>query len=451
MTTWSIRNPGGRIRTRRKRLAIPVAIALAVMSASAADAHEHVLAYLDPGTGNVLINIVIATIAALLYSLTSLYYYLFKKQAKAEGGARGDGGIALFTEGKMYWTTFRPLVEALLAQKRRFSYYALDIEDPGLLIESQYMDCRFLGYGWASQLNFYRIRAKALVSTTPNIGTPEYPLKRPPSVGKLIHIWHSVNDMSAYRAGSLDCYDTVFMVGDFQEKSIRELEALRGLPQKELVPLGLPYLDVFVDDKQEVTTGAATKTVLIGSSWGTKGCLASYGSGFIKAIAKEGYDVIIRPHPHSYKVEKELLDRLEGELKEYPNITWDSAVSPVQSMNRADLLISDTSSIRFDFAFIYEKPVITLDIKGEEMPGFERDFLAEIWTDGSSSEIGMVVKREEIDRVTDYIAQALQQYDSERIREFRAKTVANFGRASVAMVERLSAIVGTDEATCSTK
>ena len=44
-------------------------------------------------------------------------------------------------------------------------------------------------------------------------------------------------------------------------------------------------------------------------------------------------------------------------------------------MNNADLLISDTSSIRFDFLFVHEKPVITLDVKSNQMQGFERAFI----------------------------------------------------------------------------
>jgi CDP-glycerol glycerophosphotransferase (TagB/SpsB family) len=66
-------------------------------------------------------------------------------------------------------------------------------------------------------------------------------------------------------------------------------------------------------------------------------------------------------------------------------------------MNRAALMISDTSSVRFDFAFIYEKPVLSLEIPVEEMPGFERDDLEEIWSDHAALEIGRVISRKELE------------------------------------------------------
>ena len=42
-------------------------------------------------------------------------------------------------------------------------------------------------------------------------------------------------------------------------------------------------------------------------------------------------------------------------------------------MNKSNILISDTSSIRFDFLFVHKKPVITLDINRDEMKGYERE------------------------------------------------------------------------------
>ena len=44
-------------------------------------------------------------------------------------------------------------------------------------------------------------------------------------------------------------------------------------------------------------------------------------------------------------------------------------------MNKSNILISDTSSIRFDFLFVHEKPVITLDINKDEMKGMKENFL----------------------------------------------------------------------------
>jgi hypothetical protein len=394
-------------------------------------------AYLDPGTGNIIINVLIGGLAAFLYSLKGLFYRIIKGRKNTNQVPKTYREIVIFNEGKQYWGTFKPVINSLISKKRYFSYYTLDIEDPALSIESEYMQSRFLGYGWWARFRFLRLEGSIMLSTTPNIGTPGYPLKRPSKIKKLIHVFHSINDISAYRKGSLDNYDVVIMPGDFQAKSIREIEKVRSLRTKELIALGVPYLDDLVSCKKDTVYDKNAKTVLIGSSWGTKGCLQSYGSSFIRYIAVAGFNVIIRPHPQSVKTEQPLLAKIKSELDGIRNVIWDETISPAESMNRADILISDTSSIRFDFAFIYEKPVITLDIRADEMPGYERDDMKEIWTDTSSHEIGYVIERNEIHDLVPAIKRALENFDTSTLRAIRERTIANYGKSGEAIAEYL--------------
>ncbi|MBP1631609.1 MAG: putative bifunctional polymerase, partial [Bacteroidetes bacterium] len=125
--------------------------------------------------------------------------------------------------------------------------------------------------------------------------------------------------------------------------------------------------------------------------------------------------------------EKELIKKCKNELSQIQNIEWDELISPSTSMGRADLLISDTSSVRFDFAFLYEKPVITLAIDAGEMPGYERDYLSTIWTDKSSREIGFVVERASIGQLSKYIEKAFIEFDPSKICQIRNQTIHHFG------------------------
>ena len=398
-------------------------------------------AYLDPGTGAVLINLIVAGIAAAIYYMKDSFHRLITGGKKVY---REPPKISIFSEGKQYWGTFKSLVEGLINEKIPFNYYTLDVKDPALLIENDLMHSKFLGYGsWAYQRAF-RINSEFLLATTPNIGTVGYPLKKPANVGNLMHLFHSINDISMYETGSLDAYDSVILVGGFQIGSIREIEELRGLKQKELLPLGLPYLDELIKARSDVpTTKHNKRTVLIGSSWGNKGCLNSYGTGFIKRIADAGYRVIVRPHPQSFKSEKELIKQYKSELSETDNVEWDELISPSVSMSRSDILISDTSSIRFDYAFLYEKPVITLNIDLEEMKGFERDHLKTIWSDYASAEIGFVIGKSSIDQLLDLIEKALSEFDQTRIRNLRKKTIHHFGKSGEVIAKYLADQIGT--------
>lgn len=399
-----------------------------------------VFAYLDPGSGAVLVNLLIAGIGALLFSLRGVFLKLIGKGDTIQAKEKDEyAEIAILNEGRQYFATFEPIVKALIDDKLDFAYYTLDIEDEILGLESPYMQARFLGYGALGYHRAAKIRAKHLLCTTPNIGSKGYPIMKPAGVENLIHVFHSINDLSMYRKGSLDHYDSVFMVGEFQAKSIRELEKKRGLKEKKLVALGIPYLDRYKEDAavDMAEDAGGGKTLLIASSWGSKGLFENYGIEFIKELAAEGYTIIVRPHPQSYTSEPKAIAVVENELKKSSNIIWDRDISPSQSMQKADLLISDTSSIRFDFAFLFQKPVITLDIAMEAMPGFERDDMSELWMDGAAKEIGAVLKPDEIGKISAQVGEMLSAQDASKIIRYRDETISNFGSAGEAMARYL--------------
>ena len=285
--------------------------------------------------------------------------------------------VGLFSEGDSYYSTFYPIVQEFIDRRQEIIYFTLDKNDKILEIDSPFLKNKFLGNKFFSILNFYFIDVDNLISTTPNIGCKNYPYRKPFKVKNLIHIFHSVSDISIYRVGSLDYYDSVFLTGNFQKKSILELESKRKTIKKKLVCVGAPYLDYLIHNKLDIKNTDKINTVLIASSWGTKGCLENYGSSFIKKIAKK-YKVILRPHPYSLIFEKDKIEYLKKELKE-TNIIWDFEIDPSSSMSIADILISDTSSIRFDFSLVYNKPVITLSVDSNMMSGYERECLDYDW------------------------------------------------------------------------
>lgn len=395
--------------------------------------------YLDPGTGTALINIVIAGGVALTYSLKGIFIKLIRKENKETSktiNRRETKKISIFSEGKQYWNSYKTIINELIESKITFYYYTLDIEDPALTIESKYMISKFLGYGIGQKANFMTIKSDILLTTTTNIGVKGY-LPKPKKVKKMIHFFHSVCDISMYKKYSLDSYDAVFMAGNFQQKSIREIENKRNTKRKKLISLGLPYLDDLLENKYIPDIKEDTKTILIGSSWGEKGLLNYYGTDFIKQISELDYKIIIRPHPQSLKTEKSLIKNCMNELKGIQNVVWDETVDPTISMGVSDLLISDTSSIRYDYAFIYGKPVITLDIPVEAMQGYEREDLESIWSDEASSSIGLVLNNSEMNDLKNCVLKTFEEFDKSRLQTIRNTTVSHFGHSAEAYVKQL--------------
>ena len=404
------------------------------------------LAYLDPGSGSALVGTVIAVAGAALYSLKSFFYRLIRKPTPAEVEASNNSSpdIAIFSEGRNYWGTFREIVDELISRKRHFAYYTMDLHDPALLIDSDYMHSRLFDKNKSTSfLKLAKIKSKVLLSTTPNIGTPGYPLVRPKSVGKLIHVFHAFADISAYHIGSLDYYDIVFSVGPQQEKPIREVEKARSLKEKKIIPIGLPYFDTQLHaleatDPEASKAGAGkNRTILVAPSWGAKGLLTEYGTEFIGKLAEAGFNVIIRPHPQSYIAEADFIDRCKESTAKYANVVWDSETVGTKSMSTSDILISDTSSIRFDYAFLYEKPVITLDIPREKQREYEGRYMSEIWTDTSAGRLGRVLTHADMGGIVATVSEILESGTANDVRAFKSETISNLGASARAVVDAL--------------
>jgi hypothetical protein len=317
-----------------------------------------------------------------------------------------DQTLLIFSEGKTYWSTFHPIINELIKQKKHFRYITLDVHDPALCIDSKFMHSKLY---YRTQLSFAqlaKIKAPVMLATTTNIGSPGYPMKRPLQVGSLVHIFHAMSNISNYKMGSLDYYDVVLMIGDHEKTPIRTVESARQTKKKELVTCGLPYLDDLYKQKQEAekieaAPSKVNTTILVAPSWGSKGCFSEYGIDFVENLSQAGFSIIIRLHPHSYNFD------------------------------------SDTSSIRFDFAFLYNKPVITLDIPKESREEFEAIYLDQPWAEMVSSQIGSVVTHKSIDRLTEIVKSTLKDFSRQKLQDLRDTTIANFGNSAPKIVTYL--------------
>ena len=413
-------------------------------------------AYLDPGTGNALIYVVLSLLGAVFYFIKGSFYKIFKNkdvQTRTNSGSiqnDENNSIVIFNEGKTYWNTFKPVVEKLIEKNQKFAYYTMDIEDPCLRIPNRLMDNRYIGDGNFAYTKIGNLNANVVLSTTPNIGTKGYPIPRSKGIKKLVHVFHGFDDLAFLHRGSLDHYDAVLLVGEFEIPIIRKLEHLRNLPAKELIPAGLPYMDELLEKAklfsnklntipQKTFKHNSDITVLLAPSYGEKGFLYCYGTDFIEKLAKQNFNLILRPHPQSLKFEKKLLRTVEEKLKKYSNIEWDWNPDGTQSFQKADILISDTSGVRLDFAFVYQKPFITMPISFEMLQDYEIADLGGSWTEEAIREIGYTLAQNEIQDLDKIVLNVLQGKTDEAIIEIRKKHIYNLGSSGEAIADYLIA------------
>ena len=416
---------------------------------------ETAYAYLDPGTGNALIYVVLSLLGSAFFFLKGVYYRL--KEKKDENREKIESikansvasSIVIFSEGKAYWNTYKPIVEKLIEKGQSFVYYTMDIKDPCLQIDNPLMNNRYIGNGNVAFAKIGNLTAGVVLTTTPNIGTKGYPIPRSKRIQNLVYVDHGMlGDFSYLCRGALDHYDTVLLIGAYQIPLMRKLEKMRNLPEKTLVPAGIPYVEELLKragentaifNKDVLPEKPQDITVLLAPSHGAKSFLSKYGVDFIVELANKNFNLIFRPHPQSFKTDKELMQRVKTRLKNVKNLVWDLNPDATLSFQKADILISDSSGIRRDFAFVYFKPFITLPIPIEALEEFEMVDLEGSWSEEEMKKagIGYTLAEEEIRNLDTVILRILKDNHVKAILEFRNKHIFNWGNASDAVADYL--------------
>lgn len=405
-------------------------------------------AYLDPGTGSMLVSALVGIVATLFFLLKGIYYkgtgvfYSLVGRTKH----REREGIVFWSEGRSYWNSFRPVMEALSARGERCTYLSSDEGDPGLACGLPGVTTRFIGTGNKAYSTLNMLEADVCALTTPGLDVLQ--IRRSPGVRHYTHIVHAVTDMAIYKLYSFDYFDSILCSGPHQACSIRALEELRGTGAKDLPECGCPYLDVMAARLEELrnagTADAERKgktRVLVAPTWGRNGLLALYGLNLLEPLARSGYELVIRPHPQSRIAEPELLRELAEGLAAFPNITWDAAPDGLAVMKDADVLVSDLSGIVFDFAFLLERPVLTLAFE-PDLRGLEgNDLPWPAWELEVLDIVGRRISLEDLPRLPDIVREVREDPEFlPRLRALRAESVWNFRQAGPAIAEKLVAL-----------
>lgn len=324
--------------------------------------------YIDPGTGSMLVTIIISLISTVIYAsrgfFISLKQGLFKNKEDIDKDMKS---VVIFSDDKRYWNVFEPICLEFEKRKKDIYYYTMSEDDLALKLNSDYIHARYIGSGNKAFWIMNNLHANICLSTTP--GLDVYQWKRSKYVNRYIHIMHTIDELLGYKMFGLDFYDEILTTGQFQEEYVRKIEALRMLKAKKIHVVGSTYLDVMAKRYSEYTkndTENSTKTILLAPSWGKEAIFSKFGDNIIDALISTGYRIIIRPHPQSYKSELDLITRLTNKYPESENIIWDNNVDNFESLCKADIMITDFSSVMFDFCFVFNKPLIYANVNMDD-------------------------------------------------------------------------------------
>ena len=338
--------------------------------------------YIDPGTGGMLFTVLFGIFGVLVFSLRALMLKI-KFSLSRDKNAKVNSEkipVAIFAESKRYFNIFEPILDELEKKQQKTVYLTCSEDDPIFKKDYKYITGEFIGEGNKafSRLNLLDV----------------FQWKRSKNVDCYIHIMHAAKDITLYRMFGTDHYDAFILSGEYQIDQIRKLEQMRGLPERDYALCGVPYLDVM--KKRLESSGEVPpheRTVLLAPSWGESGILSRFGEKLIDSLITTGYRIIVRPHPQSLVTEKDLLDGLMAKY-DGSKVTWNTDIDNFEVLRQSDILISDFSGVMFEFAMLFDKPIIYTDTKFDPAP-YDADWIDETpWTFAILPSLGLELNDE---------------------------------------------------------
>jgi len=402
------------------------------------------LLYIDPGTGSMLFSIIIGIAGVLIFAghalIIKLKFFFLGGRAKNDDSRKIP--ICIFSEGKRYWNVFKPVLDEFEKRGKDIHYLTASPDDPALTSDYKHVHAEFIGEGNKAISKMNLINADLVLSTTPSLDVFQW--KRSKTASYYVHLPHMPNDITTYKMFGLDFYDAVLLSGSYQEDEIRRLESMRSIPAKEIVLTGIPYLDKMKERLDSTSRDDITekeRTVLLAPSWGSNGILTAYGASFIESLIKTDYRIIIRPHPQSFTSEKDLIDRLMKQFPDSDRLRWNRDPDNFDVLNEADILISDFSGVIFDFALVFNKPVIyTEPVNDWSQYDCSWD-TEELWTYKILPRIGRKLTKDNFGSIGSLIEDCISGGDSKDLaagRDLaREQTWCNIGQGSVKVADYL--------------
>jgi CDP-glycerol glycerophosphotransferase (TagB/SpsB family) len=403
------------------------------------------LLYIDPGSGSLLLYALVGLSATFFFTLRGFWYSLqtrvFRKKS-SHPLPQDLPPLVLHSEGSKYWQVFEPVLTELGKRGIPCAFVSSDLKDYEMACKLENVTAIYPGKEMATFAYLNRIKADYVVTTSPHLNI--YMMKRSPWVKKYIYLFHAPTSIDTYELYGFNHYDVLLTPGDFVETYVRELEEKRNLPQKDLYSVGCTYFDYMLKEKEllEDKKEGQKPVLLYAVTWGSRSSLLHHGQAMFDILDRCDCKVIFRPHPQYYVSHKEVIDQLETKIQSMENMSIDRNRTGMESMNQADLMVSDMSGVLFDFSYIYTKPLILLDA-GDDFDGFEGGDLSSNWESEYSRKLAVSLPMENVESLPELVKETLARKENykDEIIQIRDSQLAHFGKAGAAVADALQKIM----------
>ncbi|MCQ2455817.1 MAG: membrane protein insertase YidC [Clostridia bacterium] len=324
--------------------------------------------------------------------------------------------LMFYAEGGGYYKYFKNIIDAVLAKsKLKIHYVTSDPDDPILSTTEERIIPYYIDQNRLITL-FMKLEAQMVIMTTPDL--EKYYLKRSKVRRDIEYVYtdHACTSINlTYRGGAFDYFDTIFAVSRPQAEEVRAIEKLRNTKEKTIVEVGYGLIDNMIASYEASDkTPNEKKTILIAPSWQIDNIMDSCLDGLVEGLTKTGYRVIIRPHPQYIKrfpmQIAEIMEKYKDRFSEDFKIETD--FSSNVTVYTADLLITDWSSIGYEYSFTTKKPTLFINTKMKVVNKGYKKIGITPYDITARDIIGRSLEKEDIDKIGEVATDLIENQSS---------------------------------------
>ncbi len=277
-----------------------------------------------------------------------------------------DKKIVFYSEKNGFYKYYKNIIEEIIRRTNIVIHYITsDPEDEVFGMESEQFKPYYINENRMIVL-MMKMETEIMVMTTPDL--ENFQLKRSYIRKDIEYIYvpHDVNSANlTFHKNALDHFDTIFTSGPKNKAEIAEREQKFALPGKNLIEWGSSVIDNMTESyaqmrNEESKEEEDQRTVLIAPSWQEDNILDSCIEEMLDKLVQTRNHIIVRPHPQYVRHYEARIDALAAKYQTY-DVVFQKDFSSNKTVYMADLLVTDWSSIAFEYAFSTLKPVLFIN------------------------------------------------------------------------------------------
>ena len=179
-----------------------------------------------------------------------------------------------------------------------------------------------------------------------------------------VYFFHAIaSTHKIYTHSAFKNYDIILSNGEYQTKELTLAEEKFNFPKKEIVNSGYFFLD---NIKRKANLKSKKKRhILFAPSWNynKSNLFDDYCIEIVSNLLSKNFTLTLRPHPEHYTRSKKTINKIKDLFLNNENFFLDKNFSNLKSLEKSEILITDNSSIVFEFILIFERPIIYIDYK----------------------------------------------------------------------------------------